>query len=30
MLAVDNELAEDSHLLKADAEVALLPPVSGG
>jgi molybdopterin converting factor subunit 1 len=29
-LAVDNELADDSLLLQAGAEIALLPPVSGG
>jgi molybdopterin converting factor subunit 1 len=29
-LAVDNEFAEDSLTLPVDAEVALLPPVSGG
>jgi molybdopterin converting factor subunit 1 len=29
-LAVDNELAGDGEPLSPDAEVALLPPVSGG
>lgn len=29
-LAVENEFAEDSLVLSGDAEVALLPPVSGG
>jgi molybdopterin converting factor subunit 1 len=29
-LAVANEFAADSLVLSADAEVALLPPVSGG
>jgi molybdopterin synthase catalytic subunit/molybdopterin synthase sulfur carrier subunit len=29
-LAVAGEFAEDSHLLSPDAEIALLPPVSGG
>ncbi len=29
-LAVENEFAADSQVLSADAEVALLPPVSGG
>jgi molybdopterin converting factor subunit 1 len=29
-LAVDDEFAEDSATLPAHAEVALLPPVSGG
>ena len=29
-LAVDNELAGDALVLSSDAEVALLPPVSGG
>ena len=29
-LAVDNEFAEDSLMLRAGAEIALLPPVSGG
>ena len=29
-LAVESEFAADSLLLSADAEVALLPPVSGG
>jgi molybdopterin converting factor small subunit len=29
-IAVNNELAGDSVHLNADAEVALLPPVSGG
>ncbi|HEY7329330.1 MAG TPA: MoaD/ThiS family protein [Gemmataceae bacterium] len=29
-LAVENEFATDSLSLSADAEVALLPPVSGG
>ena len=29
-LAVENEFAADSLVLPADAEVALLPPVSGG
>lgn len=29
-LAVENEFAEDTHVLSANAEVALLPPVSGG
>ena len=29
-LAVENEFADDSLVLSADAEVALLPPVSGG
>ena len=29
-LAVDNDFAEDSHVLSANAEIALLPPVSGG
>ena len=29
-LAVDNELAGDALVLTSDAEVALLPPVSGG
>jgi molybdopterin converting factor subunit 1 len=29
-LAVDNEFAADSLVLSANAEIALLPPVSGG
>lgn len=29
-LAVENEFATDSQVLSADAEIALLPPVSGG
>jgi molybdopterin converting factor subunit 1 len=29
-LAVDNDFAEDSRVLSATAEVAVLPPVSGG
>jgi molybdopterin converting factor small subunit len=29
-LAVDAEFAEDGRVLAADAEIALLPPVSGG
>lgn len=29
-LAVENEFAADTLVLKADAEIALLPPVSGG
>ena len=29
-LAVDDDFAEDSRVLSANAEVALLPPVSGG
>ena len=29
-LAVENEFAADSLVLSADAEIALLPPVSGG
>jgi molybdopterin converting factor subunit 1 len=29
-LAVENEFAVDSRVLSADAEIALLPPVSGG
>jgi molybdopterin converting factor subunit 1 len=29
-LAVENEFAADSLILSANAEVALLPPVSGG
>ncbi len=29
-LAVESEFADDSLVLSADAEVALLPPVSGG
>ncbi|MGH7169951.1 MAG: MoaD/ThiS family protein [Gemmataceae bacterium] len=29
-IAVDNDFAEDSRVLSANAEVALLPPVSGG
>lgn len=29
-LAVENEFAADSQVLLADAEIALLPPVSGG
>jgi molybdopterin converting factor subunit 1 len=29
-LAVNSEFADDSLMLQADAEVALLPPVSGG
>ena len=29
-LAVENEFAADSLVLSVDAEVALLPPVSGG
>jgi sulfur-carrier protein len=29
-LAVDNEFAGDTQVLSANAEVALLPPVSGG
>ena len=29
-LAVDSDFAEDSRVLSANAEVALLPPVSGG
>jgi molybdopterin converting factor small subunit len=28
--AVDNEFADDSSLLSPRAEIALLPPVSGG
>lgn len=28
--AVDNEFADDAQRLTADAEIALLPPVSGG
>jgi molybdopterin converting factor subunit 1 len=30
VLAVENEFAADSLTLTADAEIALLPPVSGG
>lgn len=29
-IAVENDFAEDSRALPANAEVALLPPVSGG
>ena len=29
-VAVDNEFADDSHPLHAEANIALLPPVSGG
>lgn len=29
-LAVDNEYADDSRVLPSEAEVAVLPPVSGG
>ncbi len=29
-VAIDNEFADDAHLFSAQAEVALLPPVSGG
>ena len=29
-LAVDNEFADDTQLLSGTAEIALLPPVSGG
>jgi len=29
-LAVDNEFANDAHQVRAGAEVAVLPPVSGG
>jgi molybdopterin converting factor subunit 1 len=29
-LAVENDFADDSRVLSANAEVALLPPVSGG
>lgn len=29
-VAVDNDFADDSRVLPANAEVALLPPVSGG
>jgi molybdopterin converting factor subunit 1 len=29
-LAVENELADDDRVLTAEAEIALLPPVSGG
>lgn len=29
-LAVEDDFAEDSRVLSANAEVALLPPVSGG
>jgi molybdopterin converting factor subunit 1 len=29
-LAVENDFADDSRVLPANAEVALLPPVSGG
>jgi molybdopterin converting factor subunit 1 len=29
-LAVDNEFADDAQLISATAEIALLPPVSGG
>lgn len=29
-IAVDNDFAEDSRVLPANAEAALLPPVSGG
>lgn len=29
-LAVDNDFAEDSRVLTANDEIALLPPVSGG
>jgi molybdopterin converting factor subunit 1 len=29
-LAVDNDFAEDTRVLSATAEVAVLPPVSGG
>ena len=29
-IAVDNDFADDSRVLPANAEVALLPPVSGG
>ena len=29
-LAVDNEFADDSQVVSANAEIALLPPVSGG
>ena len=30
VLAVDNEFAEENSILPAGAEIALLPPVSGG
>jgi sulfur-carrier protein len=29
-IAVDNDFADDSRVLPASAEIALLPPVSGG
>ncbi|QDU22952.1 MoaD/ThiS family protein [Urbifossiella limnaea] len=29
-VAVDHEFADDTHVLTATAEVAVLPPVSGG
>jgi molybdopterin converting factor subunit 1 len=29
-VAINNDFADDQHVLPADAEVALLPPVSGG
>jgi molybdopterin synthase sulfur carrier subunit len=29
-IAVDNEYAEDSHVLTGEEEIALIPPVSGG
>jgi molybdopterin converting factor subunit 1 len=29
-VAVNNDFAEDNRLIGADAEIALLPPVSGG
>jgi molybdopterin synthase catalytic subunit len=29
-IAVENDFADDSRILSANAEVALLPPVSGG
>ena len=29
-IAVNSEYADDSHLVKANDEIALIPPVSGG
>ena len=29
-IAVNNEYAEDSHILTGEEEIALIPPVSGG
>ncbi|HVS93880.1 MAG TPA: MoaD/ThiS family protein [Mucilaginibacter sp.] len=30
MIAVNNEYAEDSHILNQTDEIAIIPPVSGG